>query len=306
MKLLYKLEEKFGKFAIPNLPIITIAIFGFSYLVSFAAPNVSEMMMFSPTAIFGRHEFWRLITWIFTPPGDFDYFTLLMLVIYAMLGRSIERAIGTFMYNMYILGTMFAIFIVNLITGAIFYAQNVAGLAPEDMDFFVVYDYMRGTILMTYFLMYTIFLGFALIYSESIMLVFFVIPMKAKYIAYIDLIWLAYEFYRCPIHGRVTILAVVGVWLILVFAMNKYKPGHVRIYMKHKTDQIKRKTAARRNTPKGAGEPIPFPTTITKHKCAICGRSEKDDPMLEFRFCSKCNGNYEYCMDHLYTHEHVK
>ena len=45
---------------------------------------------------------------------------------------------------------------------------------------------------------------------------------------------------------------------------------------------------------------------ITKHKCAICGRTELDDPNLEFRFCSKCNGNYEYCQYHLFTHEHVK
>ena len=45
---------------------------------------------------------------------------------------------------------------------------------------------------------------------------------------------------------------------------------------------------------------------ITKHRCAVCGRTELDDDMLEFRFCSKCEGNYEYCMDHLYTHTHVK
>ena len=41
-------------------------------------------------------------------------------------------------------------------------------------------------------------------------------------------------------------------------------------------------------------------------RCAVCGRTELDDPCLEFRFCSKCNGNYEYCQDHLFTHEHVK
>ena len=43
-----------------------------------------------------------------------------------------------------------------------------------------------------------------------------------------------------------------------------------------------------------------------RHRCAVCGRTELDDPTLEFRFCSKCNGNYEYCQDHLFTHEHVK
>ena len=47
-------------------------------------------------------------------------------------------------------------------------------------------------------------------------------------------------------------------------------------------------------------------TVITRHKCAICGRTELDDETLEFRYCSKCEGNYEYCSDHLYTHEHVR
>ena len=47
-------------------------------------------------------------------------------------------------------------------------------------------------------------------------------------------------------------------------------------------------------------------TVITRHKCAVCGRSELDDDNLEFRFCSKCNGNYEYCSDHLFTHPHVQ
>jgi hypothetical protein len=43
-----------------------------------------------------------------------------------------------------------------------------------------------------------------------------------------------------------------------------------------------------------------------RHKCAICGRTDETNPELEFRYCSKCNGNFEYCQDHLFTHEHVK
>lgn len=45
---------------------------------------------------------------------------------------------------------------------------------------------------------------------------------------------------------------------------------------------------------------------MVRHKCAICGRTEEDGEHLEFRYCSKCEGNYEYCQDHLFTHEHVK
>ncbi|MBQ5387014.1 MAG: restriction endonuclease subunit S, partial [Lachnospiraceae bacterium] len=43
-----------------------------------------------------------------------------------------------------------------------------------------------------------------------------------------------------------------------------------------------------------------------RHKCAICGRTDVTNPELEFRYCSKCNGNYEYCNEHLFTHPHVQ
>ena len=48
------------------------------------------------------------------------------------------------------------------------------------------------------------------------------------------------------------------------------------------------------------------PMSVARHKCAICGRTSDEFPELEFRFCSKCNGNYEYCQEHLFTHTHVK
>ena len=47
------------------------------------------------------------------------------------------------------------------------------------------------------------------------------------------------------------------------------------------------------------------PKAASRHKCAVCGRTEKDGAELEFRYCSKCEGSYEYCQDHLYTHKHV-
>ncbi len=47
------------------------------------------------------------------------------------------------------------------------------------------------------------------------------------------------------------------------------------------------------------------PVNRTHHKCAVCGRTDEESPGMEFRYCSKCEGSYEYCMDHLYTHQHV-
>ena len=73
----------------------------------------------------------------------------------------------------------------------------------------------------------------------------------------------------------------------------RYNPKEIR-----RKQQFKKAVAGSRA---GSGQ-----GRVTKHKCAICGRTELDDPNLEFRFCSRCNGNYEYCQDHLFTHEHVK
>ena len=71
-----------------------------------------------------------------------------------------------------------------------------------------------------------------------------------------------------------------------------------RNYQKYSPREIKRKhdfKAKMKVMPKGR----------SMHKCAVCGRTEADGVDLEFRYCSKCAGGLEYCMDHLYTHQHV-
>lgn len=44
-------------------------------------------------------------------------------------------------------------------------------------------------------------------------------------------------------------------------------------------------------------------TAYAQMCCVRTDRADGDD--LEFRYCSKCDGNYEYCQDHLFTHQHV-
>ncbi len=87
----------------------------------------------------------------------------------------------------------------------------------------------------------------------------------------------------------VALLAAALNFLIFFFATRNYK--------KISYSNLKRRAAYKRNTA-SAG-----PVT---HRCAICGRTPKDNPDLEFRYCSRCKGNYEYCNDHLFSHEHVK
>ena len=94
-------------------------------------------------------------------------------------------------------------------------------------------------------------------------------------------------------------LAFISILNFIIFFlssrnMKPYSPGQ----MKRKND-FKRKM-------RQAERPVNVYANGAKHRCAVCGRTEMDDPNLEFRYCSKCNGNYEYCQDHLFTHTHVK
>ena len=43
-----------------------------------------------------------------------------------------------------------------------------------------------------------------------------------------------------------------------------------------------------------------------RHKCTVCGKTDMDYPNLEFRYCSRCNGYYCFCVEHINDHIHFQ
>lgn len=302
MKFLYKLEAKYGKYAIKNLSLYLVIIFALSYALAFLLPNVYLTLIFSPYEIFVEHQFWRIFTWIFTMPGGFDMFTLVMLFFYYSIGTSIEMSIGTFMYNLYIFGGMLFTTIGITVTSAICYLTN------NTQSFIPITFQQIGGHSLTYFMTISIFLGFALVHSDSFVMLYFLIPVKVTWLAFADVIWLMYYFVTDDnIIFRVAIVASVLNAAVFYYVSKRYSSRRrpISAYMKRKSRDRSR-GKEREKTGGATVERITIPEGVTRHKCAICGRTEKDDDMLEFRFCSKCKGNYEYCSEHLFTHEHVK
>ena len=316
MKFLYKLEKKFGKFSIRNLPLVLALLFAFNYLLSVAAPDVYMKLILVPYQVFEKHEFWRLITWIFTAPSEFDEWTVLSLVCLYFIGSSAERGMGTFMFNLYMLGSMILNFITVIGVSLFYYfvkSDDVSSLTE------VVY----GGTFINWLVPSSIFFAFAMAYMDSTILFMFLFPLKAKYIAAIDFaVWL-YYYFKYPI---TTLRALIIVnFAFFFFFYNVFKKYSLRrgggfSFSFYGADKKKRKKPAftkRENSDnvynmsdyvgrKHGGEEKKMPEGITRHKCAICGKTEKDGDELVFRFCTKCNGNYEYCNDHIYTHEHIK
>ena len=315
MKFFNKMERKFGKYAIPNLTMVIICCFVIGYILQILAPDVYEKLLLIPYNVVKSGEWWRLFTWIFTTPSSFNIFTLIMLFFYYSIGRQLEMTWGKFMYNLYIFGGMFFITVGVLIASLIYYNGGIDSISADEYALRIVNGLYVSTNV-TYFLVMSMFLAFAAIYAETRVLLYFIIPIKIKWLAYIDLIYLAYEFVVGDIFNRIVI--VMCVMNFFIFYIINYRRS--RLSFKQKKRQYDYKRRVRRgNTANRSGNTVLRGEVedsgrakkinyngITRHKCAICGRTENDSDELEFRFCSKCNGNYEYCNEHLFTHEHVK
>ncbi|MDD3338806.1 MAG: hypothetical protein PHS82_08130 [Lachnospiraceae bacterium] len=297
MSFLQKMERKFGRYAIRGLTRYIVILFGIGYVFSLMNTGITEYLTLNVDAIF-HGQVWRIITWLCIPPSGGSgllngLFFIIMLVFYYSIGNTLERTWGSFQYNVYILGGM----LVTLITGFLCY---FVGLLLYGSAVGPYVGMAIGYAFTTYYVCMSIFLGFAITYPDMQVMLYFVIPIKIKWMAYVYGAFILYDIVTYVRSGNpfawiyiVAIVASLLNFLIFFLLSRNFK----RVSPKELKRKQEFKKAVNANTVK-AGQ--------ARHRCAVCGRTELDDPTLEFRYCSKCNGNYEYCQDHLFTHEHVK
>ncbi len=283
-----KFEKKFGKYAIKNLSMVLIICYAFGYLFQWMYPNMLPFLYLNPYEIIFHGQVWRLFTWLIIPPSSFDFFTLLMLYFYYSLGTTLERTWGTYRYNVYIFSGM----LFTILGAFLLFAYSVILYKEDGLAMWGAYMGMfsPASMFSTYYVNMSIYLAFASTYPNMQLLLFFFIPVKIKALAIIYGALLAYQF----VTGPVAVKFVIGASLMnfIIF----FVTGRGKVHMTPR--QAKRQYEFRRE--------VKRTTMSTRHKCAICGRTEETNPELEFRFCSKCEGNYEYCQDHIFTHTHVK
>ncbi len=282
-----KFERKFGKYAIKNLSLMLILCYACGYLINFINPAFLQYLTLDAYQIL-HGQIWRLVTWIICPPSNDNFFFILItLYFYYSLGTTLERTWGTYRYNVYIFsGILFTIVGSFLLMGYSYLFQSGA-IAYYSAE---IYFATVANCFSTYFVNMSIFLAFAATFPDVQVLLMFIIPVKVKWMGILYAVMLVYEFLIYPYYYKFAIAASLFNFVVFYFTSRK----RVRLSPK----QMKRRQEFKRETKRATG--------ITKHKCAICGQTEEDNPDLEFRFCSKCNGNYEYCQNHLFTHEHVK
>ncbi len=270
---------------IPNLMLYISVLTLVSYFIMMADRSgaFARAICFDRTAIL-HGQVWRLFTFILVPQSNGIWLFLLLFAYYG-IGRMVEQAWGTLKFNLFYLCGVLLTDIAAMIFG---------GGASA------------------YYLNLSLFLALATLFPDNQVLLFYIIPLKMKYLAWAYLLVVLVEI----VQGHFfSLFALLNYFLFFGWDFVNVLPGNgqfVRdIRRKHArpnpnwadryqtTKSSKRKQSAQR-TVKTSDAPA------YRHKCAVCGRTDISNPELEFRYCSKCRGYYCYCEEHINNHAHIK
>lgn len=288
-KFLNRLEQRFGKYAIQNLMFYIIGVYMIGAVIGLTGPELYYRYLSLNVEAILHGQVWRLFTFIFEPMGgslrggSTFFFFLISMYFYFIIGRNLEYSWGTFRFNLYYISGM----ILNILAAFITYFVTKN---PTTGAYFGL-NYVNESLLLAYCAMY----------PNMQVLLMFVLPIKVKYLGIFYGGVILLQVIQMAAGGNflfaISILVAMLNFIIFFFFIRGNRASGFS-YRKKRREfsgaQTERKVVFR--TEKG----------IARHRCAICGRTELDNPDLEFRFCSKCEGNFEYCSEHLYTHQHIK
>ena len=272
---------KHPRLGIPNLMMyIVIGNIAVYLLDNFSGGACSAMLAFIPAGIL-RGQLWRLVTFIFVPASGYNLiFFALFLYMYYFIGNMLEREWGSVKFTVYYGIGVLANIVVGLVLSVLYganYAWSVVSVDSLNMSLFV---------------------AFAALYPDLQFLLFFIIPVKAKWLAWIDAAFFALSIATSLLNlswtGVVLPLVAIANFLLFFWEDAARIFGRVKHQQSRQTINFKQAT---RDVKKEKGY---------LHKCAVCGITDADDPDMEFRYCSKCNGYYCYCMNHINNHVHIQ
>jgi hypothetical protein len=251
MGLLNRLERALGRYAIPNLSLYLVMGQVAFWSVSFLGFFDLEKIALLPLAV-REGEAWRLFSFLLLPPNSSPVFIAFAWYLFYLMGGALESYWGVFRYNLFLfLGWALTVGVAFLFP--LNYATNL-------------------------FLAGSVFLAFAFLNPDFEMMIFFILPVKIKWLALIQ--WISYGvalvFGTWP--TRLAVLAAVGNFLVF-FARD--------IVLRAKTGRRRMEHQARQAAARDNDEP--------RHRCVVCGKNDRTHPMEDFRYGDddRC-----YCSEH--------
>lgn len=270
MRLLDQLERRLGRWAVPNLSMLLILGQVAVYLLDLAqrsnAPNaeplLARLMLVGELVLGG--EVWRLFTFLLIPPSAGPtglLWNLIGWLFFYFVGSVMEQSWGELKFNLYmLLGWLFMV--------------AASFLEPTAAIVNIVYYA-------------SVFLAFARLYPDYVIRIFYVLPIKAKWLALIE--WLVI---------LLSLISAPGLWPVILAPVANYFVFFWREHYRDFHQQRRRAAFQAKAAPKRKpGQAM--------HTCQVCGRNSADEPRTQFRYCSQCAGQICYCPDHIREHEHV-
>lgn len=269
---------------IPNLIVYIALGNAIVYLLSIVTQNalLYDLLCFDRDLIL-QGQIWRLFTYAFIYHSGNTLFTALILFILCSMGRAAEMSIGTFKFNLYYL----------------------FGIVLQD-----IFSMIVGTPATINNLNYSFLLVFATRYPDFKVHLYFIIPIRAWVLVLVDFGITLYNVIVMRAffpHNLFPLVAIVNYLLFFGRDVLNLFPNSWR----RKAKKGFNKASVKKTGVTPLPSSIDYPPTPTKsqnynHRCTVCGRTDTSHPGLEFRYCSRCNGYYCYCEDHINSHEHIE
>jgi membrane associated rhomboid family serine protease len=156
MNWLDRLERRFGNWGIPQFALLIVTANGLIYLLSMSRPDFLYQLVLSPEAV-RAGQWWRVITFLFVPPHIAPLWMMFWLLVLYQFALALENEWGNFRF-------------------CVFYA---IGAMATVLTAFIIGEPLSNVPLNT-----TLFLAFATLYPDTPLLLFFIIPIKVKYLAW--------------------------------------------------------------------------------------------------------------------------
>ena len=247
----------------------------------FAGNYMLYNLLYFNRSLILQGQIWRLFTYPLTYRIDNLMLMAVSLFCYYSLGRAMESIWGTLRFNL-------------------FYFTGVLMMDVYCMLF-------GGTASVTY-LNLSLFLSYATLFPDAQFLLFFIIPIKARIFALVDLAIVLMDLvvYRFP-YNLSSVISLANYFLffgkdVLNILPMSWRANAARKFRKQPQKKAK---VIQFNTGSFESTKAAQHTAYT-HRCTVCGRTDVSNPELEFRYCSRCKGYYCYCEEHINNHSHIQ
>ena len=258
-RLLASLERRIGRFAIPNLIVFVVGGMAMVWVLSQSRPDAVGRLVLDMDAV-RRGEVWRLVTFLLIPPRTSPIWVLVNLYFTWWVGSSLEQHWGAFKFNVYYfigaLGTMAAALIVGPTSNT--------------------------------WLDSSLFLAFATVFPDVTILLFFILPIKVKWLGILAAVGIAVAATLGDWGTRASIIAAL-VNYILFFG------GHWRDVGRQRGVAVRQRAVREQFR---SSVPV-----LGQRSCAICGVREADGADIRVCSCAKCGGQpRSLCLAHARNH----